>query len=149
MRLIFVQRRLQPYWLLASGLTLAASLGVAYGSATSLWVGWVTAIICCTLVAWYWLSSAADITLDETGLRVGRAFLDASVIGECQVLTAAEFIDRTSRNSRADDFNSLLQRNAGGVVVRVNDPEDPHKNWVIGTRRAGELSQALTKLRNP
>lgn len=148
MRLILYRElRLQPWWLLALAVTMTASLGIAWGTAAGPWLGWPTGIVTSVAVGLWWWSARSAITVEPAGLQVGRMFLEAAAIGEVRAFTRDEFLTRTSGGSRADDVNSLLARQHGGVTVQVADDSDPFGAWVIGSRKAAELTAALESIR--
>lgn len=142
----YSEQRLQPWWLLALGLTMTVSLGIAYGSAVSATFGTATAILSSALAAAWWWMGRSPIAVDAAGLRLGRMWLEPAAIGQIDEFDAAAFGLRTSIGSRADDMNSLLHRNGGGVVVQIVDASDPFAAWVIGSRRPAELAAALREL---
>ena len=144
---IYRELRLQPWWLLALGLTMTLSLGVAWGSAAGPWLGWPAGIVTSVAVCLWWWAARSLVVVDAAGLHVGRMLLEAAALGQAVALQPDEFRSRTAIESRADDVNSLLNRQHGGVVVKIDDASDPFGHWVVGSRNPKALTAAIESVR--
>jgi len=140
---MFIERRWQPVWLLALSLLMLSSLGLAFGSAVSPTFGWVITLIGDAVGIYFWFTFHSHISVGPDGLHIGRMVLEYSAIADVQALDAEHFLQRIRGSARTDDFFSLLHAKAGGVVITLNDPTDPHKHWVIGAKKATEVVAAI------
>ncbi len=137
--------RLLPHWwviaVVAIPLTmLAVAYGSAYGSGTGLAVGLCGAVIAGWLL---WISSPV-ITVDPEFLRAGGARLPMSCVGDADLVDRAQI--RTLRGPGADARVFVVLRPwsaRDGVLVNLDDEQDPHPAWLISSRHPQRLLDAL------
>jgi len=81
------------------------------------------------------------ISFDGNLLRVGRAKLERTYMGEI-----TELSEREMKIARSTPNNYLAIRFwvRDGVKIALNDSRDPNKNWVISSRKSGKLKETLT-----
>ena len=140
---MYVERRWQPWWLLGLLVTIALSLGIAYGSAISSSIGWLVAVVTTAPVIYFWYSQRSHILVTPTHVRVGQLVLELSAISEVEEFDRENFLIRIRNKARADDMISLRGSNRGGVVISLNDPTDPIKAWVLSSRNPPALTAAI------
>jgi hypothetical protein len=141
---MYIEKRQQPYWLLALSLLMTSTFGVAVYAAVTETTGLVVGLVSSGAVGLWWWQGRAPIMVTSDALQVGRMKLPLEFIGAVTPLDASEFALRSGRNARADDAFSLLQRRYGGVVVENLDATDPFRHWVMGSRHAFQLADAIT-----
>ncbi|GAA1728155.1 DUF3093 domain-containing protein [Aeromicrobium alkaliterrae] len=80
-------------------------------------------------------------------LFAGRAHIGADFLGEVEVLDRATY--REVMGPRADVRAWIATRPwiDAGVRVRIDDPEDPHPYWLLGSRHPERLAAAIEDLR--
>lgn len=132
-------------WLLTA--TGVAALAVAYAKALGPVAGLILGIGGLLLAAAVILGSVKPVVVDSHVLRAGRARLPLRAIG--QVIIADQEAFRTARGPTGDPTAHMVTAfgvNAG-IVVEVTDPGDPHRTWLVASRRPAELACALRAAR--
>ena len=83
---------------------------------------------------------AARVTVDDDGLRAGRAFLTWPYVGTADALDADQ--TRLALGVDADARAFLLVRSycRHSVRVEVDDEADPTPYWLVSTRHAHDLA---------
>lgn len=124
-----------------------AALAVAYAKALGPVAGLILGIGGLLLAAAVILGSAKPVVVDSHVLRAGRARLPLSAVG--QVIIADQEAFGTARGPAGDPSAHMVTAfgvNAG-VVVEVTDPGDPHRTWLVASRRPADLACALRAAR--
>ena len=95
------------------------------------------------LAIWGILRWTLVIELADGVLRVGRARVPVSVIGEVRSLDQAGM--RTERGPRLDAraFLAIRGWSAAGVRIALCDPDDPTPYWLVSTAAPVELAAAI------
>ena len=140
------QERLWPsigQWVFAFIMT--SSLGIAYGRAYGVDLGFVVGVSATLIVAVGLVVNTPLIQIDELNFRVGRARLPLQYVGKIQKLD-----DQESRRARSTDANPNAHFQLRGgiqntVIVEVTDPQDPHPYWQVSTRKPDQLIDALNQ----
>ena len=138
------QERLWPsigQWTFAFIMT--SSLGIAYGRAYGVDLGFVVGVSATLIVAVGLVVNTPLIQIDELNFRVGRARLPLQYVGKIQKLDEQE-----SRRARSTDANPNAHFQLRGgikntVIVEVADPQDTHPYWQVSTRKPDQLIDAL------
>ena len=129
-------------WLLAFG--LVAMLAIAYGAALGATVGWIVAAGAALLVVALIVITAPEIRVTDHDLVVDGARLPVSVIAETTVVTGSEIAALRGPGADARTFVALRPWSApGGVLVRLDDPQDPHPAWLFTSRHPARVTEAL------
>ena len=132
-----------PLWLLGIIyfflLTLVVSLWAALGNNAAL----ISLVLVTSALVWIYYATALRIEVTETELRVGKAHIDLTFIGDCVDLDNDAI--RRVRTRDADPLAYLAIRFwvSKGVQVRINDDRDPTPYWLISTKGGAELIQAI------
>jgi hypothetical protein len=140
---MYFERRLQPLWMLVLGLVMTYSLGVAYGSVLYPWIGYLVGLVTSVPVLLLWWRGQSNIQVSGEFLYVGKLKLPIEYVGEVQVFSAPEFLNRIRSGSTGTEMLSLLGQKYGGVVVENLDSTDPYRQWVIASKSAEKLQTAL------
>lgn len=148
-RVVFFEERLRaPWWLWVLTWAWPLMLGIAYGYATNAVVGTLVAVGAAALGTAALVRTAPIVTVDDTGWRAGRAYLEAEYLGEVAALDPAAA--RQLRGVDADASAYVLLRGWVSTAVRcdVADARDPTPYWYVSTRRPNALVMALTQARD-
>lgn len=134
-----------PFWLLAFIFFLLSSVALSLWAVFDNPVGTIAlaiSIIALILIA---RSMTLTICLDSRELRVGRARIGLEYIGTVKELSVNEM--RLVRGRDADPAAFLVLRfwQPQGIKITISDSRDPVPYWLITSKRAGELSKALTR----
>lgn len=97
------------------------------------------AVLIC--IVWRW--GAVTIHADSTGLRVGKAFLEAEAIGEPQALGPHEWSSAIGPGANRQSYLTIRPYIRTGVLIPVNDPSDPTPQWLVSSRRPQALVRAI------
>lgn len=87
------------------------------------------------------MSATVEVTARE--LRAGRASIALDGIGPVEVLDRAAMADLRGRGIDPRSYHCQRGWLAQGVRVPITDPADPTPYWLISSRRAAELADAL------
>ncbi len=137
-----------PWYVWALATFLTASLGVAYGFYLGDVAGLSTFAVTEALAAWWLLSTAATVVVDDRVLRAGRARLPLRYVGRIAPLDQDQ--TRDARGRLADPAAYLCTRGwiSRSVLVEVDDDRDPHPYWLISSRDGHALARALAPARD-
>lgn len=142
-----------PALLIVIVLGLATLVGVAYGAAYGPLLGWMVGggltAIGLTLLA----VSSTHVRVDDRVVRAGRARLPLWAIAEAIPLDA-DGMRQARRHGDPRDYLVLRAWSSRrGVSIIVDDPADPHPQWVVTTRHpdrlAATINAALRESRTP
>lgn len=129
-------------WVLVLG--LVAMLSIAYGAALGATAGWLVALGTGVLAVALLLLTAPVIAVSPAGLQVQGALLPLTSIAGVEAVDRDEIRRLRGPGSDARLFVSLRPWSAsGGVLVRLDDPEDPHPAWLFTSRHPGRVVDAL------
>jgi hypothetical protein len=134
-----------PFWLLAFIFFLLGSAALAIWAAFDNRSGLIALIIALALLPVLNYAMVLRISLTERELRVGRAHIERTYVGRSQVLTIDEM--RLTRGRDADPAAYLALRfwQPRGVKIEVRDARDSTPYWLISSKNAKRLVEALTK----
>ena len=145
------RERLLPHWW--AWLVAAAPvvmLAVAYGSALGSTVGLAVAAAGLGLGGWLLWISAPVLTVDARGFQAGGAVLPPASIGDVEVVDRAQIRSLRGPGSDARLFVVLRPWSArSGVLVNLDDADDPHPAWLVSSRHPDLLRRSLTANSGP
>lgn len=124
--------------------SMAAVFGIAFGAALGAAVGWLTFAVLLILATAVMLLTAPTIEVTDDVVRIGRATLPRRHIASVEVLDADGA--REATGARADVRQYLVLRTtsaATAVKIVLDDPQDPHPNWLVTSRRPEQFAAAL------
>lgn len=90
-----------------------------------------------------WLK-APVIEASERELRVGRARISRSLLGEVSVILPRDAFAERGQRLDARAFTSFQASVSGMVKVEVTDPNDPTPYWLFSSRNPEDLKAALS-----
>lgn len=130
-----------PWIFLATALVIPASLLVFLPISTT--AGWIVAFALYGAIVATLLLTTPTIEVADGELRAGRARLPLSVVSGVRAARGADAVHERGVGLHADAW--LLIRGWIPDVVRVelDDPQDPTPYWVISSRRADALADAI------
>ena len=138
------ERLLPTWWAWLLVLALVAMIAIAYGAALGATAGWLVAAGTSVLaVALLWVTAPA-IEVTPDGLHVDDAVLPLTSIAAWQEVDRDEIARLRGPGSDARLFVALRPWSAAdGVLVRLDDPDDPHPAWLFTSRHPARVTAAL------
>lgn len=133
-------------WLMAPGAGVMAGLStLPLGAAAS---ATASTIAILGMVA-FLLYRTPKIRVDEHGLRVGKAYLEAPCIGQVEQLDSDQTRLAMGPQLRLDAYIVHRTWVPSAVKITVADAADPTPYWLISSRKPRLLAQALLAVRQP
>jgi len=86
---------------------------------------------------------SVTLTRDDTGLRVGHAFLDQRHIGAAEALHRDDYRRRLGVDADARAYLVTRPYLDRGVLVKVDDENDPVPYWLVSTRHPDDIAAAI------
>ena len=143
---VMFRERLWPGWGAATAVVgMAASLAVAYAAAYGHTIGWLTFACACLAMVILAIPASPVTAVTERTLKVGRASIDVGFLGNSGVVDADRLRELRRDKALTNAFWAVPIGSRTAVVVAVHDECDPHPMWIIGTRRAHALEEALRR----
>jgi hypothetical protein len=130
--------------MLALGLVMTYSLGVAYGSVLYPWIGYLIGFVTSIPVVVLWWRGQSNISVSTNSLNIGKFSLPREYVGEVEVFDGEDFLRRIRTGSTGVEFLSLLGQKYGGVVIHNLDETDPYRQWVVASKSPEKLKTALS-----
>lgn len=124
-------------------LALTASLGIAYGAAYGVAIGLLAFIPLTALATMGLVLASPRVEITAAQLQAGPARIPVASLRRCATLDARQ---TAAALKLADPTLFLLVRPWNvrtGVLIELDDPEDPHSAWLICSRTPTEMTQAL------
>jgi Protein of unknown function (DUF3093) len=140
----FRERLLPRWWAWLLAYSFIGMVAVAYGAALGATVGWLIGAGGLVLATALLVITAPTIVISDSSLSVGGADLPLASIGEVEAVTGERI--RELRGPGADGrlFVSLRPwSGTDGVLVRLDDAEDPHPAWLFTSRHPARVVDAL------
>lgn len=140
---VYCERLRVPLRWWVQGTLLIASLWLAMIVAIPGWLPWAITAFAVGLMCLGFQSYAATIVLSEDELKVGKAHIGRQHLGSALALDADQ--TRLLAGVDADARAYLIVRPylSESVRVEIMDPHDPAPYWLINTRRAPRLAEAI------
>jgi hypothetical protein len=134
-----------PFWLLTFIFFLLGSVALAIWAAFDDRSGLIALIIALGLLPIINYAMLLHISVSERELCVGRAHIEHHYLGRAQILTIDEM--RLARGRDADPAAYLALRfwQPRGVKIEVRDTRDSTPYWLISSKNAKRLVEALTR----
>ena len=132
-----------PLWLLAFIYFLLLSMVIAIWAAFDNKATLIAFIFATASMPWIYRALCSRITIDGSELRIDRAHIPLKFLGTVELLDSQKM--RHLRTQGADPAAYLAIRFwlSSGIKVAITDPRDPTPYWLITTRKAEKLAQAL------
>ena len=144
-KVIFSETVRPPLWLLAFIFFLLGSVALSIWAAFDNLAGLITLIL--SLIALPVINNAMLLRIEITQkvLRVGRAHIQRRYLGEATALDVERM--RMTRGRDADPAAYLALRfwQSHGVKIEVKDDRDPTPYWLVSSKKAKGLVEALAQ----
>ena len=137
----------------ASWWLAALAFGVVWGWVMLVATNWSIAVTVTVIVAGIglyvvWRYGSLLVTVDSSGLRVGRASIDRAHIGAVEPLHRADYRLRLGTGADARAYLVTRPYLDRGVLVPVEDASDPAPYWLVSSRHPDALAAALGHTEN-
>ena len=129
----------------AFSVLMSASIAVSVGAATQAGVGVVLLVVAQVLQTWGLYRWSFTTTLTERELVVDRARLPRWAIGEVSALDQQQLRTIMGRGANPSAWHAVRPWSKKGVLITLNDPNDPHPYWVVASHKPARLTQALVE----
>jgi hypothetical protein len=134
-----------PIWLVAFVFFLLASVAFAVWAALGNRPGLATLILLTLALIVIRKKVAMKVRIRGGELRIGRAHIDLTYIGEVSVLSIEEMRLTRGRDADPTAFLALRFWQPRGVKVEITDDRDPTPYWLISSKKSTELARLLKK----
>ncbi len=135
------------WWLI--GLMFGLSFVVALGAWLGPWWAVGSAIVAAALIGVALVRySVVVVSVEDAGLRVGRAYVPWAFVGDITDLDATAAHDRLGPRADARAFVVTRPYLAEAVEVSIEDPADPHPYWLVGSRHAKTFAREARTARD-
>lgn len=92
---------------------------------------------------------AVLVERDAAGLRVGQAFLEDRFVGDAIALHREDYKRKLGIEADARAYLVTRPYIDRGVLVQVNDPDDPTPYWLISSRQPDQTAAAINDPTTP
>ena len=142
-RIIFSETVRPPTWLLGFIFFLLASVALSIWAAFDNRTGFITLIL--MVISLFVINRAMflRINVDEHELRVGRAHIERAYLGKVEALTVDEMRLTRGRNADPAAYLALRFWQPRGVKIEIRDSRDSTPYWLISSKKAKGLVEAL------
>ena len=132
-----------PLWLLAIVyffmLSLVISIWAALGNDAAL----ISLALVTAGLVWIYSASTLIIEVNNEELRVGKAHISLSLIGDCIDLDSEAIKRVRTRDADPRAFLAIRFWTSKGVRVTINDTRDSTPYWLISSNAGAELIRAI------
>ena len=132
-----------PLWLLAIVyffmLSLVISIWAALGNDAAL----ISLALVTAGLVWIYSASTLIIEVNNEELRVGKAHISLSLIGDCIDLDNEAIKRVRTRDADPRAFLAIRFWTSKGVRVTINDTRDLTPYWLISSNAGAELIRAI------
>lgn len=104
-----------------------------------------TAIVVISLSLFWWIAAIAKIEVRDGTLYVNDAKIEVALLRSVRVVIGESWRARRGVDYDPRLFHAHKFWMKSGVELTLDDPRDPHPGWLIGSRRAEELSDAILR----
>src|SRR5690606_5470079 len=94
------------------------------------------------------LATTPLVEVADRELRAGRARLSLSLVGEVVAAHGADAVRERGTDLHADAWLLIRGWLPDLVRVELTDPSDPTPYWLISSRRADDLAEAIRSARD-
>lgn len=144
-RIIFSETVRPPFWLLAFIFFLLASIALSIWAAFDNRTGLIALILAVATVPVINNAMLLRITVGRDELRVGRAHIERAFLGNTQALTIDEMRLTRGRNADPAAYLALRFWQPRGVKIEIRDTRDSTPYWLISSKNAKGLVEALKR----
>ena len=136
------------WWVVSMFLALTFVVAV-WAVLSDLWALGALVIFTSLVAGFLMVYGSARISAEGAGLRAGGAKIGWEWVSGATALDSEQ--SRTALNAAADGRTWLLVRPflKGCVQVDLDDPADPHRHWLLGSRHPSQLAAAINARSTP
>lgn len=143
----YVERLTVPWWWWLLALTLVGSLAAAVLAYVPLTQGLlIVALFAVAVIAIMFGYGHTAVRVAGGALHVGRYRVEGQWIAGAEALESQDSARALSVGGNPDDFLVTRPYIADVVRVTINDIADPHPHWLISSRRAHHLAEAVNSI---
>jgi len=132
-----------PLWLLAIVyffmLSLVISIWAALGNNSAL----ISLAVVTAALVWIYSATALTIEVDGKELRVGKAHISLTLIGDCIDLDNEAIRRVRTRDANPQAFLAIRFWAPKGIQVAIDDKNDSTPYWLISSKDGAELIKAI------
>ena len=132
-----------PLWLLAVIYFFLLTLVISIWSALGDNAGLIALAAVSAAIVWLYIATSLTIEVNDKELRVGKAHIHLSYIGQCVDLDAQAIRQARTRDADPQAFLAIRFWASKGVKIAINDARDQTPYWLISSNRGAELIKAL------
>lgn len=132
-----------PLWLLAIIYFFMLTLVISIWSALGDNAGLIALAAVSAAIVWLYIATSLTIEVNDKELRVGKAHIHLSYIGQCVDLDAQAIRLTRTRDADPQAFLAIRFWASKGVKIAINDIRDQTPYWLISSNRGAELIKAL------
>ena len=139
--MVLFRESLTPSWQFHIALLVLLPMGFGAVAPLSMIGGYVAAVVLYSVSLVIFVLRAPRIVVTDDTLTAGRATIPRSVLGTATV------IDENARQAAISDARTWKLIRAWiptGVLIQINDPEDPTPSWYLSTRNPDRLVEVLS-----
>lgn len=132
-----------PFWLISFLYFMLFSIVVAMWAAlgnTAAINAFAIALVLGAVIIHFGTST---IIVDKGELRIKKAHIPIKYLGECKIIDKRDFSVARTRGADPAAYFATTFWISQGITVKVIDERDSTPYWLISTRRASELVEAL------
>lgn len=144
-KVIFSETVRPPLWLLAFMFFLLASVALSIWAAFDNLAGLITLILSAIALPIINNAMLLRIEVSQTELRVGRAHIQRTFLGQATALSTEQMRLTRGRDADPAAFLALRFWQPRGVKIPLHDDQDPTPYWLISSKKTKGLVEALTK----
>jgi hypothetical protein len=140
---VFKERVGWPIWLWAFLLFLCGSLSLAIWAA--LGNTWAEVSMLAQLVGliFLWQSTPLEIKVVDDSLHVGPARIEKKYISNIVALSSEEMRILRGPKINTSAYMQIRFWISTGVKITISDPQDPTPYWLVSSKKAHQLADAL------
>ena len=132
-----------PLWLLAIIYFFMLTLVISIWSALGDNAGLIAFAAVSAAIVWLYIATSLTIEVNDKELRVGKAHIHLSYIGQCVDLDAQAIRQARTRDADPQAFLAIRFWATKGVKIAINDARDQTPYWLVSSNRGAELIKAL------
>lgn len=90
----------------------------------------------------HWMTSTIELSDGE--LRIKRAHIPLRYLGEIRIVPKSEFGFERTRGADPAAYFAITFWISEGLRIEVRDDRDPTPYWLVSSKRAQELAEAIS-----
>jgi hypothetical protein len=119
------------------------SIVLAIWAALSMGAVWITLLFLIALTLFAYFKSVLEIEVTQGWFLVGPAAIERAFIHNFKNLSSSEMKNVRGRNANPLNYLQIRFWVPGGISLAIRDPRDKTPNWIISSKKSGELIRVL------